>query len=149
MVYNYNRLYIGIILCFILSLTYYFKLDFLILFLIIGASVFDLWKSKFLSQLNVLLIIFISIFFITTSYFTSNLILFIYFILFFLICSSFVFKSYISNFFPIIIIIFLYFLINLYSIDREIFYLCFVLSFLNDTIAYIFGNLIKGPLILP
>jgi len=34
-------------------------------------------------------------------------------------------------------------------IDREILYLCFLLSFLNDTSAYIFGNLIKGPLIVP
>ena len=61
----------------------------------------------------------------------------------------FFFKSYASNFFPIIIIIFLYFLINLSLIDRNILYLCFLLSFLNDTCAYIFGNLIKGPLILP
>ena len=58
-------------------------------------------------------------------------------------------RSYAINFFPIIIIIFLYFLINLSVIDREILYLCFLLSFLNDTSAYIFGNLIKGPLIMP
>jgi len=137
------------ILCFILFLSYYFKLDYLILFLIIGASIFDLWKCRLLSPLNVLLLFIITTFFILVSYYSLDLFLFIHFLLFFLICLSFVLKSYVSNFFPIIIIIFLYFLINLLVIDREILYLCFLLSFLNDTSAYIFGNLIKGPLIVP
>lgn len=137
------------ILCFILFLSYYFKLDYLILFLIIGASIFDLWKSRLLSPLNVLLLFIITTFFILVSYYSLDLFLFIHFLLFFLICLSFVLKSYVSDFFPIIIIIFLYFLINLLVIDREILYLCFLLSFLNDTSAYIFGNLIKGPLIVP
>lgn len=149
MVYNYNRIYIGIILCFILFLSYYFKLDYFILLLITIASIFDLWKSKLLTQLNILLLIFFSIFLIIVVYFNLNFFLFINFFLFFLVCLSFVLKSYISNFFPIIITTFLYFLINLTEIDRAILYLCFLLSFLNDTSAYIFGNLIKGPLILP
>lgn len=149
MVYNSNRLIIGIILCFILFLSYYFKLDYLILFLIIGASVFDLWKSRLLSPLNVLFLFVTATFFILVSYYSLDLFLFIHFLLFFLICLSFVLKSYVNNFFPIIIVIFLYFLINLSVIDREILYLCFLLSFLNDTSAYIFGNLIKGPLIVP
>ena len=149
MVYNYNRLYVGIILCIILFISYYFKLDYLILLLIVSTSIFDLWKSKLLSKLNILLIIFFSIFLIFVIHFNLNLFLFINFLFFFIVCLSFVLKPYISNFFPIIIITFLYFLINLTVIDREIFYLCFILSFLNDTSAYIFGNLIKGPLILP
>ena len=149
MVYNSNRLIIGIILCFILFLSYYFKLDYLILFLIIGASVFDLWKSRLLSPLNVLFLFVTATFLILVSYYSLDLFLFIHFLLFFLICLSFVLKSYVNNFFPIIIVIFLYFLINLSVIDREILYLCFLLSFLNDTSAYIFGNLIKGPLIVP
>ena len=149
MVYNTNRLYIGIILCLILFLSYYFNLDFLILFLVIGASIFDLWKSKLLSPINIGLVVSLSIFLILVSYFNLNLFLLINLILFFLVFLSFVMRSYANNFFPIIIIIFLYFLINLSVIDREILYLCFLLSFLNDTSAYIFGNLIKGPLIMP
>lgn len=149
MVYNTNRLYIGIILCLILFLSYYFNLDFLILFLVIGASIFDLWKSKLLSPINIGLVVSLSIFLILVSYFNLNLFLLINLILFFLVFLSFVMRSYAINFFPIIIIIFLYFLINLSVIDREILYLCFLLSFLNDTSAYIFGNLIKGPLIMP
>ena len=149
MVYNFNRLYIGIILCLILYSSYYFKLDNLILLLIICSSVFDFWKSKLLYPLNALFLFVLSIFLILVNYFTLNIFLFINFVLFFLIFLTFVLKSYTRYFFPIILIIFLFFLINLSEIDREIFYLCFLLSFINDTSAYIFGNLIKGPLILP
>lgn len=149
MVYNFNRLYVGIILCFILSFSYLFNLDYFILLLIVGATVFDLWKSKFLSPLNIILSFAISVSLIFVNYFNLNLILFINIILLFLVFLSFFLKNYLRNFFLIIIIIFLYFLINLSIIDREIFYICFLLSFLNDTSAYIFGNLIKGPLILP
>lgn len=149
MVYNFNRLYIGTILCLILFLSYYFKLDYLILFLIIGASVFDLWKSKLLHVFNIILLSISVTFFILISHYSLDLSLFIHFLLFLLVCLSLVLKSYVNNFFPIIIIIFLYFLINLLVLDREILYLCFLLSFLNDTSAYIFGNLMKGPLIVP
>lgn len=142
-------MYIGLILCLILFASYYFKLDNLILLLIIVSSVFDLWKSKLFYQLNVLFLIFLSIFLIIFSYFNLNLFLLINFFLFLLVCLTFVLKSYTRYFFPIIIFIFLFFLINLSVIDRNIFYLCFLLSFINDTIAYIFGNFIKGPLILP
>lgn len=149
MVYSFNRLFVGIILCLILLLSYYFNFDYLILSLIIGASIYDLCKSKLLTFLNSLVFIIISIFLILDIYFTLNLFFFINLILFFLVFLSFKSKSYVNFFFPIIIIIFLYFLFNLLLIDREIFYLCFLFSFLNDTSAYIFGNLIKGPLIIP
>tara|TARA_Y100000996_G_scaffold410265_1_gene392322 strand:- start:170 stop:544 length:375 start_codon:yes stop_codon:yes gene_type:complete len=33
--------------------------------------------------------------------------------------------------------------------DRNIFYFIFLISFINDTTAYLFGNILKGPLIIP
>jgi hypothetical protein len=68
LVYNFNRLYIGIILCFILFFLITFKLDYLILFLIIGTSIFDFWKSKLLSQLNLLLLFTFQYFFDFVNY---------------------------------------------------------------------------------
>lgn len=38
---------------------------------------------------------------------------------------------------------------HLIILDRFLFYLIFFVSFINDTSAYIFGNIIKGPLIIP
>ena len=51
--------------------------------------------------------------------------------------------------FTITIIIFLFNLYEIINHDRELLYLIIIISFLNDTLAYIFGNLIKGPLIIP
>ena len=98
---------------------------------------------------NIILLSISVTFFILISHYSLDLSLFIHFLLFLLVCLSLVLKSYVNNFFPIIIIIFLYFLINLLVLDRDILYLCFLLSFLIDTSAYIFGNLMKGPLIVP
>ena len=131
-------------------ISYYFKLDYFVVSLIILSSFFDLFKSKLLSShLNNTLLLIVSIFFIFIYFLNLDLFLYIIFIQLFLVLFSFVFKSYVSNLFPIIIIIFLYLLTNLSVVDRNILYLCFLLSFFNDTSAYIFGNLIKGPLILP
>ena len=142
-------MYVGIFLCLILFVSYYFNLDDFLFLLIIGASIFDLWKSKFLYSLNVLIIIFIIIILTLANYLNFDFFSYINITLFLLIFLSFFLKFYVINFFPIIIIFFLYNLINLSVTDRNILYLCFVISFLNDTSAYIAGNIFKGPLILP
>ncbi len=142
-------MYVGIFLCLILFVSYYFNLDNFLILLIIGASIFDLWKSKFLFSLNFLIIFFIIIILTLVSYLNLNFFLSINIALFLFIFLSFFLKFYVTNFFPIIIIIFIYNLINLSVTDRNILYLCFAISFLNDTSAYIAGNIFKGPLILP
>ena len=142
-------MYVGIFLCLILFVSYYFNLDNFLILLIIGASIFDLWKSKFLFSLNFLIIFFIIIILTLVSYLNLNFFLSINIALFLFIFLSFFLKFYVTNFFPIIIIIFIYNLINLSVTDRNILYLCFAISFLNDTSAYIAGNIFKGHLILP
>ena len=150
MVYKLNRLVIGIFLCLILTLSFYYNLDNLLFLLILFSSIFDLWKSKFLSSfLNNLLLFFVCIALILSVLFGLNSFIYLVLTLSLLIFLSIIYKSYTIYIFPIIIIIFLYFFINLSIIDRNILYLCFLLSFFNDTSAYIFGNLFKGPLILP
>ena len=117
--------------------------------MIAAASIFDLWKSKFLPTLNLFFLFLLSILLTLDYHYDLNLFLYLNLFLFLLILSSFFYKSYINIIFPLIITIFLYFLFNLSTIDRNILYLCFLFSFFNDTIAYIFGNLFKGPLIIP
>ena len=59
---------------------------------------------------------------------------------------------YLYNLFIFFNIILLFFLISSYEllhINRDFFYLIILASFINDTTAYIFGNLIKGPRIIP
>ena len=45
--------------------------------------------------------------------------------------------------------IFCIILFNIALIDRNIFYIIILISFFNDTTAYIFGKTIGGPLIIP
>ena len=149
MAYKLNRLYVGFFLCLIIIFSYYYRLDNLLIFLISMASIFDLWKSKFLSHINIILLIFMSIVLMSNNYLDLNLFLYLNFILSLFIFLSFFYKSFVIHIFPLIILIFLYFLFNLSIIDRNIFYLCFLLSFFNDTSAYISGNFFKGPLIIP
>jgi len=147
--YSLNRLYVGFFLCLTLFFSFYYKLDNYLIFLIAVASIFDLWMSKFLSKSNIFLLFLSSIFLIIDYYYNLNLFLYLNFFLFLIIFLSFFYKSYVIYIFPLIIIIFLYFLFNLSIIDRNILYLCFLFSFFNDTNAYIFGNLFKGPLVIP
>ncbi len=150
MVYKLDRLVIGIFLSLILILSFYYNLDNLLFLLILFSCIFDLWKSKFLSSpLSNLFLFLVCIALILSDLFGLNSFIYLIFTLFLLIFLSIIYKSYTIYIFPIIIIIFLYFFINLSIIDRNILYLCFLLSFFNDTSAYIFGNLFKGPLILP
>ena len=147
MAYRLDRLYVGFFLCLILIICFYFKLDNFLIFMITAASIYDLWKSKFLQKPNIILLFLISFILIINYYYNLNL--YLIFALILLIILSFLYKSYVIFVFPIIITFFLYFLINLSIIDRNVLYLCFLLSFVNDTSAYIFGNVIKGPLIIP
>ena len=149
MAYRLNRLYVGFFLCLTLIFSFYFSLDNYLISLIAAASIFDLWKSKFFSILNFFFIFLLSIFLTLDYYHDLNLFIYLNLFLFLIIFSKFFYKSFIIHIFPLIIIIFLYFLFNLSIIDRNILYLCFLFSFFNDTIAYTFGNLFKGPLIIP
>ena len=149
MVYKFNRLYVGFFLCLTLIFSFYYNLDNYLISLIAAACIFDLWKSKFLSILNISFLFLLSIFLTLDYYFDLNLFLYFNFFLFLIILLSFFYNSYVIYIFPLIIIIFLYLLFNLSIIDRNTLYLCFLFSFFNDTIAYIFGNLFKGPLIIP
>ena len=69
------------------------------------------------------------------------------FILIFLL--SLFLKKVLNYLFFIIIILFFYFLIMTLNGNREFFYFIFLLSFINDTSAYIIGKTFKGPLIIP
>ncbi len=149
MVYKFNRLFIGFFLCLTLIISFYYKLDNFLVFLISAASIFDLWKSKFLSYLNIFQLFLVCIILMLDHFLVLNFFLYLCFVLILLVLMSFFYKSYVIYIFPLIITIFLYLLFNLSLIDRNLLYLCFLISFVNDTSAYIFGNLLKGPVIIP
>ena len=149
MVYNYNRLFVGFILCIVIYLSYIFKLDRYLVALIFVISIIDLKKSNFFSNSSLPLILVIIILLLFNQYLNLNLDYYLIIFHISLIFLSFFFIKLNNVFFLINIIFFIYFLYTLSLSDRFLFYICFIVSFINDTSAYIFGKFFKGPLIIP
>ena len=149
MVYNYNRLFVGFILCIVIYLSYIFKLDRYLVALIFVISIIDLKKSNFFSISSLPLILIIIILLLFNQYLNLNLDYYLIIFHISLIFLSFFFIKLNNVFFLINIIFFIYFLYTLSLSDRFLFYVCFIVSFINDTSAYIFGKFLKGPLIIP
>lgn len=142
-----NRVLIGMLILITVAMSYIFKFDFLLVLLVSILSVIDLIKSNILKIIYsyfILPLIFLS--FIFTNYIPIFLAILI------CIISTFIFlldTKFRNIFFTIAIVAFLYLFFFLSSFNRDLFYLIIFLSFINDTCAYIFGNLFKGPLIVP
>ena len=150
MVLDLNRIYIGTFLIFVLYASFLLKLDYLILLTITVLVFYDLYKSKFINnfiELNIFVFFLAFIFFIGINFEFINYInlLFINFIILILVKRNF----YQQKLFVILILIFLFNFYEIVSNNRNLFYFIFFISFLNDTSAYVFGKLIKGPLIIP
>jgi len=150
LVLDLNRIYIGTFLLLVLFASFLLKLDYLILLTITVLVFYDLYKSKFINnfiELNIFVFFLAFIFFIGINFEFINYInlLFINFIILILVKRNF----YQQKLFVILILIFLFNFFEIVSNNRNLFYFIFFISFLNDTSAYVFGKLIKGPLIIP
>ncbi len=150
LVLDINRIFIGVLLLLVLYTSFFFKLDFLILLIITILTFYDLYKSKFIRnfiELLIFTIFLLFIFFIGINFEVIDYInlIFIFFVIFILIKQNF----YQHKLFVILIIIFLFNFYEIVSNNRNLFYFTIFISFLNDTLAYVFGKLIRGPLIIP
>lgn len=148
LVFDLGRILVGsLILLFVIS-TYFLNLDLLLYSVIITLIFIELKISNILNLKY--LLFFISLYFlIIFFYFYLDLfIIYFPFIFLCLILLSF-FSIFLKYIFVILIILFSIFFFHLLNLNREIIYLIIFISFFNDTTAYLFGKLLKGPLILP
>jgi len=150
LVFDFNRIYIGSILLILIVTSYFFKLDYLILTLISLFAFYDLIKSKFIENNNELLISVLFLFvlyYVGIKYDCINYlnIIFLTLIIIIILKKNFIQKK----LFTITIFLFLFNFYEIININRELLYFIIFVSFFNDTLAYIFGKLIKGPLIIP
>lgn len=124
---------------------FYFKYDIYFVILLSFLIIYDLFYSKILI-LN-FSIFFIFIFSLIFYQFKDNL--FFYFVFPLTVLISIYIKSYKDFFFIINLIIFIFFCAEITTINRSYLYYIILLSFINDTSAYIFGRFLKGPKITP
>lgn len=146
MVFDFKRIITGFILILVLISSYLLQLDLFLISLIALFIFYDLFYSKLLSNFKFLLLIAIMILF--ALYFFNYKYLFYFFFPSFILISVFI-GRFRNLFFIISLILLLFFSYDLILTNNKILYLIIFLSFFNDTIAYISGKLIKGPLIVP
>ena len=141
-----SRLFIGLLLIFTVLLSFYYNLDYILLSILVTLISYDLYKTKILRiyVLFILLLIFCLCLFIPIVILSHAYIL----IIFFTILTIFNHK-FKTEFFSISIYIFCIILFYFIEVNRNTLYLLILLSFFNDTVAYIAGRFIGGPLIIP
>ena len=148
LVVDVNRIYIGLLILLFVISSYFLNLDLLLYSVIVIFIFIELRISKILSLKNLLLFSFLY-FFLFFLYFYFNLFdIFSSIIFLSLILFSFFF-NYLKYIFTILIILFTIFFFHLLNFNRELFYLIIFISFCNDTVAYLSGKSLKGPLIYP
>lgn len=149
MVFDFKRIFSGLILITILTASYYLHLDNLIYFFLLIFSIYDLLKSKILpNKINFIYLTIFLLFILFFSYLFNyiNYLFIVEFILIFLIILN---KDNLRYYFFLSILIFLAIFIQIGISDRNLFYQIFMIAFLNDTTAYVFGRVFKGPKIIP
>ena len=144
---NLNRLFIGSILVLVVLLFYINNFDLLFIFILLSFISYDLFHIKVTSN-------YFLIFFFASSILAMSLISFHLFENLFIFQSIivlciFFLKKYKRELFILSLYIFCIILFYIINIDRNLFYMLIFISFFNDTVAYIFGKYLKGPLILP
>ena len=149
LVYKFNRLFVGIAIVSVLLATYLLNID-LIFNCISSILVFyelnkSIIKNKFIIISLYLLFIFL---FYIFNFWINNFFFILIIIFLFLLCSIYIDK-YFEIFFIFFVINILILVSILFNIDKNLIYLIIAISFINDTIAYIAGSNIKGPLISP
>jgi len=146
---NFNRIFIGFLIIFFFSIIYFFKLDNYFLLIISASICYDLYNSNFLNRISsFIFFLFLSLFIFFASFLNEYQFIFISLFILSSILSLF-FKNYLK--FLLVISIFLFFLIfmNINFMNRDLFYLLIFVSFINDTLAFVSGSILKGPKITP
>ena len=144
-----NRIVVGSLILLFFLCAFFMKVDLLLLSIISLFLIFELFKSKFISDISdiILIILFVTIFpFIKKDY---QLIYYLnFFLVFLVLINIFLPNFYLKKIFLISVVIFIFNFFFISFIDRNLLYFIIFIAFFNDTVAYIFGKLLKGPLII-
>ena len=148
MVFDQKRILSGLLLLVFLFLIFFLKINYILIISLILLTFYDLIFSKIISPKK---LIFFNLLFIILSilfYISNQNPLYLSFLFFLFIVLSI--TNIKNNFFILTTInLFFYILIYLNSLDNNLIFIILLISFLNDTIAYVVGKSFGGPLIIP
>ena len=142
-----SRLYIGVIIASVVFFSYIVNLDIFFLFIL---SILITYDFFYLKIMNIFFLFFLLFLVIVSFFFISpNLFEYLFFLQIIILLGIFFLSNYKKELFVLSLYIFCLILFFIIKFDRNLFYLLFLISFFNDTFAYIFGRFFGGPLILP
>ena len=144
---NLNRILVGSFLIISVLFSFFLNLDFFLFSILVLLISYDILYMKILNiyfPIIFLLISLLSFLFVPYDFFTH-----LYIFQLIIVISILIFKNTKKILFTISLYLFCFFLFFIVSSDRNLFYIIILISFLNDTLAYIFGKSLGGPLILP
>ena len=144
---NLNRLFIGSILVLAVLFFYLINIDLLFILILVSLISYDLFYIRVIN--NYFLIFFVITFILSLSFISFHLFENLYIFQSIIVLCIFFLNKYKKELFISSLYIFCIIIFYIVSIDRNIFYLLILISFFNDTVAYIFGRYLRGPLILP
>ena len=143
---NSNRFFIGLLLVITVFFSYLYSLDYYLLFLVLFLITYDLYKINintiYLFTLFIVCIVLsiIPIYQFFKYFFLIELLLIIFIL---------INKNYIKYYFAFLIYVFYLLLFYINHVDRDLLYIIIFVSFFNDTVAYLAGKNLGGPLIVP
>jgi len=143
----YNRLLVGSIILLVVAISFFLKLDIYLISIVVMLITYDIYNIKII-KLPVLIFFCLSTLltnFLLSDQIKNVLSIFLILVVIFIIFSN----NYKKELFSLSVFIFCIILFNIVSTDRNLFYIILLISFFNDTVAYIFGKSIGGPLIVP
>ena len=147
---NKDRFIPAILIVIYIAFFYYTSFEYLFIFSLFLFMIYDFVYSKILSLKLSIFIFFL--FIISIIFFGSYLNdLQIFLFLFFLITlfCFFILKPYKVFLFVFLNILNFFFIHEILLTDKKLFFLIIILSFINDTSAFLAGRTFKGPLIAP
>lgn len=149
LVFNNNRILYGFLILLTVLISFFFNLDNLFFSLLVILVIYDLHKSLFIYKMSLLIFLFFSFLSLTVYKIFPNQFSFFLILSFSMtVISVLTFKKILKISFILSLLFFFIILFMLSNSFREIFYMIFFISFLNDSVAYIFGKTLKGPLII-
>ena len=142
-----NRILVGLVLLITTISSYLFNLEFFLITILIVLITYDFYNLKIY---NFYYLVFLALLpFITIIFFSTKTIYFISIILCLISFLVLYNKSFKKELFLLSVYLFCILLFYFAITDRNIFYTIIFISFFNDTVAYIAGKFIGGPLIIP
>ena len=142
----FSRLLIGLLLIITVLSSFYYNLDYFLIVVLITMVSYDLYISK-IAKIN--LIIFLFTIFVISLLIPIHILSNAYVLVIFFTITIIFNNKYKKELFSISIYLFCIILFYFIEVNRNTFYILILLSFFNDTVAYISGRSIGGPLIIP